>query len=774
MAVSYSVIGKPAPVKDAIQKVTGSEKYTGDLKFPHTLHGKVLGSPYPHARILNIDTRRAEKLPGVKAVVTGKDTLKRKYGMLWARVGRQWMEEHVEDRYPLCFDKVLHIGDAVAGVAAVDEETAEEALDLIKVEYDVLPAVFDPWEAMQDGAPQLYDDAPHNLLDRTRHIGYGNVEEGFRKSDYIREDTFKMLSPVHGFIEPMVSVASWDTATQGVTLWTASEVPNWVRWNLHELLDIPLGKIVVNKPVLGGGFGGKTNLWPSEFCCVLLSRKTGRPVRIVMTVEETFMVGHRRCDFNIWIKTGLKKDGTLMAREAKILGNGGAYAGIGIMTVSATAFYLHFPLKIPNFRAEATRVYTNTPYRSVFRGTGNEIADHIDTIHLDLIARDLGIDPVELRLKNCYQKGAALTPLGFPLDSYSLDQCINKAVEKSGYRQKKGKLPPNHGIGLGHGSDVVGFGIPPGSFCPSMVKLHEGEKVSVIMSTWEMGQSIDTQIGMIVAEVLGVNREDVEFVSQGTADYPTDTGSSNEGTFDQQSAYRAALEARKQLFEYVAQKFNCSPDDLESRDRQIYVKSNPAKKMPFFQAVESFGWEKGTSIIGQAAYYCGEGVVNVWTKRARGVPMTEGQAYSAYIVEVELDPETGVVKPEKVTAAYDVGTAINPLVVEGQIQGGVSMGMGTALWEGVIHNEETGQVMNGSFLKYKLSRAADAPDIEPVIVQEPEPSQPFGLKSCGMGVYHPAPGSFASAILDVTKATITEYPMTPDVILQAMEKKEKK
>ncbi|MDY6863999.1 MAG: xanthine dehydrogenase family protein molybdopterin-binding subunit [Thermodesulfobacteriota bacterium] len=770
MKQEYSVIGRPASPLESDRKLTGKLKFTPDITLPRILHGKVLRSPHAHARILNIDTKRAKKLPGVKAVVTGKDTLGKKYGFQWARVGDRWLEEGIEDKYPICMDKVFFVGDEVAAVAATSEDIAEEALDLIDVEYDPLPAVFDPEEAMKEGAPQLHEHAPNNIFERPRNIMYGDVEKGFGECDHIREDVIKLMAPIHAFIEPICSIAQYDSISKTLEVWSTTEVPQWTRTCLSELLDMSLNNITVNKPLLGGGFGGKTLMFPSDYIASLLSIKSDRPVKITLDMNEVFMANHRRCEYIFKIKTGVKKDGTLIARDVSIIGNGGAYCLVGILLVTAPVLYLHVPLKIPHFRANTRRIYTNTPPCSVLRGAGHDAGTLADNIHMDLIAHDLNMDPIEIKMKNLYKKGD-ITPLGWNLRAYSMKECLEKVMEESGWKEKWGKLPPNHGIGIGDCVDIVSMGIPPGHHVPALIKLHDHGKITLTIPSWEMGQSYDVECAMIASEVLGTKVEDFQFGYTGTNDFPVESGGPNEGTFGTQAIYEAAQDAKKQLFDFVAHRLECNEDDLESRDRRIFVKGSPDKGMGFFEAVKEHAIEKGVPIIGRGSHYCGKELMAIFNKERRGGDIAEGYTYGAYVAELEVDPETGNVKVHKMTCAWDVGQAINTLAVEQQLEGGALIGMGTALWEGLIYGKDGSP--NTSFLKYKLCRSVSAPDIKPVIVEIPEPTQCFGMKSCGMGSMHPAPGALYSAVLDATGAALNRIPLTPNVICDAIKKKGK-
>jgi len=772
MEKEFSIIGKPQLAQDSLPKVMGNLRYGQDYTLPRMLWGKLLRSPYPHAKILSIDTSKAERLSGVKAVITGRDTLGKRFGLPWSRVdGGPDREPFYDDQYALAVDKVLFIGDTVAAVAAIDEDTAIEAIDLIDVEYEPLQPVFDPEEAMQPNAPQLHDRCDRNIYIAPVILEYGDVDKGFKESDYIREDMIEVRAPIHAFIEPLAALSNFDPATKKLTLWTTCQVVNWVRTSLSETLNIPEKDIMINQPTLGGGFGGKMQMFSYDYCAAHLSMKTERPVKIVQDMDEIFATATRKCEYKYYIKTGVKKDGTLVAREARVIANGGAYVIVGLILAAGPAAFLHVPFKIPNFKATGYRVYTNTPPRSVQRGGGYDTTNYVDGMHLDMIAEDIGIDPVEIRLKNVYKAGET-TGLGWRFPSYGLTECIKRAVEKSGWKEKWGKLSPLRGIGIGHSIDIVGLGIPPGQHIACIVKLHENGRVTVNIPSWEMGQSYGVMNCMVVAEVLGVDVKNVEYITTGTDNFPTEVTGANEGTNAVHASYKAAMDARNQLFEFVANLLECNKEDLESKDQRIFVKETPERGIGFFEAVNKYVWqhEKGTPIIGTGSHYCGEDFVK-WIFETHGKGnLAETYTMGAYIAEVELDPETGIVKVDKMTCAYDVGKAINPFVVEGQIHGGAVMGMGYALWEGMLYGDK-GEILTTSFMSYGLNSAVDAPDIGTIIVEIPDPTQTFGVKSVGMGALHPAPGAVMSAIYDATrgKPRVKEMPMTPDKIAKSME-----
>ncbi|RLC70824.1 MAG: 4-hydroxybenzoyl-CoA reductase, partial [Chloroflexi bacterium] len=431
----YSVIGQRVWRVDGPEKVTGSAKYTFDLVLPNMLYGKILRSPHPHAKILNIDTSKAERLPGVKAVVTGKDTKGRKQG-IWRRFPELCDEEI------LCRTKVRYIGDPVAAVAAIDEDTAEEALELIEVEYELLPAVFDPLEAIKEDAPQIHEGVELNI-NVTRHIEWGDVDEAFKQCDYIREDVFKTPSQAHVCMETHCAVAHYDYNNK-LTVWTSTQSSYYIQRLLADILDMREGDIRVIKMHTGGGFGSKFELDSAQFCAALLSMKTRRPVKIVLSRDEEFTATKRRTPMYIFSRIGAKKDGTLLAKEVRIITEGGAYTAMGATALYLAGFFSSFPYRFPNYRCDAYRVYTNTAPTSAMRGFGAPQATFATESQIDMVADDLGIDPIEIRRKNGMTPNYEVPGQAY-IQSCGLHQCLDKIEE---WIKSRGELPPNHGIGL--------------------------------------------------------------------------------------------------------------------------------------------------------------------------------------------------------------------------------------------------------------------------------------------------------------------------------------
>lgn len=749
----FSVVGKRLPRVEGVLKVTGEAQYTVDLAFPGMLFGKILRSHYAHARIRNIDVSRASKVSGVRAIITSKDTLGIRYGV---RVDLP----QTLDEYPLAMDKVRCIGDAVAAVTAVDEETAEDALDLIEVEYEELPAVFDPEEAMKPGAPRIHDHAERNIS-LEAFFDYGDVEKAFRESYHIREDKLSTQAVTHAPLETHAAIALADHSGK-ITLWASTVGPAYLRYNLAKTLGISESMIRVIKPYVGGSFGSKAELFPLEFCAALLSKKTGRPVKIVHTREEEFSATRRRHPMRFNLKTGVKKDGTLLAVDCHYIIDNGAYNACGpIVLELSSAFLPAGPYRVPNVRCKGLLVYTNNPVGGAMRGLGAVQMRYAADSQLDMIANDLGMDPVEFRLKNARRPGD-ITPNQFKITSCGLTECIQKASEFSGWTEKGRTFPPYQGIGIACSSYLTG--VPwPFNASAAFIKVHDDGGISLLTGASDAGQGSDTVLCQIAAEELGVALEDIRIISADTEITPPDPGTfSSRVTFLAGNAVkRAAADAKQQLLEIVAEKLEAHVEDLEAKNRRIYVKGSPEKGLSFAEAAQLCLYFKKTPILGRGFYtpptVLGSGNIS------------STYSFGAQIAEVKVDSETGQIRLLKSTDAHDCGFAINPMGVEGQLEGSVAGGEGQALYEECIM--DCGRMLNPSFLEYKIPTTLEVPEMKAILVETIDSEGPFGAKEAGEGTQiSPAP-AIANAIFNATGVRITDLPITPDKILKALEGK---
>jgi 4-hydroxybenzoyl-CoA reductase subunit alpha len=752
----YAVVGKSVPRVDGKIKATGEARYTADLKLPGMLYGKVLRSPLPHARILNIDTSKAEQLSGVKAVVTGNDTLGEKINIL-----RFWPE--LADQQLLVTDKVRYIGDAVAAVAATDERIADEALGLIQVEYEELPAVFNPEEALKEGASLVHDRFERNISGRHR-MGFGDVAAGFQESDYVREDRFFTQHIQYAPMEPHACLASADSPGR-LTLWTSTQSPYINQHLLATALGMRHSDVRIIKPYIGGGFGGKVELFPYQFCAALLSKKAGKPVMIELTREETHAVTRRKSPFMIDVKTGVKKDGTLVARDFTVLIDGGAYNGWGPLTLRIAGFYLSVPYRMANYQYQGYRVYTNKVPSGPMRGHAAVQVFFAAESQLDMIAEELGIDPVEIRLKNVSQAGDVV--FGTNIYSNGLRECIETAAQASGWYEKRGKLPDGQGMGIACGIYVSGglfnYFDTKVPYSESYVVLNDDGTVSFFTGASDIGQGSDTVLSQIVAEELGVNLEDIVLTAADTQVCPLDLGSfsSRVTMIAGSAAQAAAADAKRQLLEVCASKLELrTHETLECSGGRIFVRGAPDRGMSFAEAVLTAQRGRNSPIMGRGAF----------NARGRGWG-SPGVSFQAQIPEVEIDRETGKVKVNKITIAHDCGKAINPLAVEGQVDGGLHMGLGQALTEEL--KIEEGKVLNPSFVDYKTVSPVEMPPVESITVETNDPEGPFGAKEVGEGITVGTCPAVANAISDAIGVRIKELPLSPERIIRAINAKEK-
>jgi 4-hydroxybenzoyl-CoA reductase subunit alpha len=751
----YSVIGTRVHRVDGPEKVTGSAKYTFDMVLPNMLYGRILRSPHPHAKILNIDTSQAEKLMGVKAVVTGKDTLGHKQG-IWRRFPELCDEEI------LCRTKVRYIGDPVAAVAAVDEDTAEEALDLIEVEYEPLPAVFDPLEAIKEDAPQIHEGVELNI-NVTRHIEWGDVDEAFRHCDYIREDQFKCSSQAHLCMETHCAVASYGYDGK-LTVWTSTQSSYYIQALLAGMLDLREGDVRVIKPPTGGGFGSKFELDSAQFCASVLSMKLCRPVKIVLTREEEFTATKRRTPMYYYLKLGAKKDGTLLAKEVRVITEGGAYTGMGATALYLTGFFSSFPYKYPNYRYDGYRVYTNTAPTSAMRGFGAPQSTFVGESQLDMLAEDLGIDPVEIRRKNGMTPNYEVPGQAY-IQSCGLHQCLDKIEE---HIKERGKLPPNHGIGIAAygfmSGGIFNWFDTPYAFSAALVRINIDGKVDLFTGACDIGQGSDTTLSMICAEELGIHLEDVRIHAGDTGICPVDLGAwgSRETLMNGNAVKMAAADAKRQLLEFAAAKLGANiVYDLDIKDRWVHLVDRPKRGVSYFDIVkEAIRGRDGEVIIGQGHY----------TPHRKGM-ISPAYSFGVQAAEVEVDTETGKVKLINVTTAHESGTVINPVGIEGQLEGAIMMAGGYGFCED--QPMDGGKILNPSIGDYKLIRSLDMPETKILEIETYEPEGPFGAKEAGEGLTNPTAGAIANAVYKAVGVRITDLPITPEKVLKALEEKQK-
>ena len=751
----FSVVGKRQPRLDGPLKATGRSQFTDDVILPGMLHGRIVRSSIPRGKIVKLDTSAAEKLPGVKAVITHQDTNSMMYG---------------SDQFLLSDDRVNCFGDEIAAVAAVDEDTAWEAAELIKVEYEPLPPVFSVEDAAAEGAPLLHEYNENNFADDLS-MNFGDGEKAFSEAQHIRTDKYT-VHPSHScFSEHHTVLADYSLPDQ-LTIWTPIQASIHIQMNMSFKLGLPASSVRIMNLNTGGAFCGRGADKPHHYIAALLSRKAGKPVKIRCSADEEFIVYHGGGTYNFSLKTGVMKDGAIKAIETDLLLDCGAYMGSQFIVLRFLGFTLQMLYKLEASRFRGRLVYTNNPPYFFHHGTGMVALRFALGSQLDLIAQDLGIDPVELRQINAVEKGYT-TPSKSYYASCGLKECIQKVSRKSGWKKKYGKLQPYRGIGIGCGMiRAGGKGMLDHDTSSAFIKIEEDGRASLFTGLPDMGQGSHTAMAMIAAETLGITPDTIKVIAGDTDVTPFDMGAiSQRGTFTTGNAViSAALDARKQIEKTAAEKLGVKPSQLIFRDRTIYPKGKPEQAVSFEDMVyETLHSREGRYIMGKGFY--NPPTEGVDTMSFEGNPSL-AYSFGAQIAEVEVNPETGEVTLLKMTVAHDVGRAINPLAVEGQMDGQVFSGVGQTLFEECVM--ENGQVLNPSLLDYKLPRPFELPEIENIIVETIDPHGPFGAKEVGQGPIQCTTQAIANAVSNAIGYPLKKLPITPERVLQALDQKRKK
>jgi 4-hydroxybenzoyl-CoA reductase alpha subunit len=781
----YRVLNTRAPRVDAADKATGKALYTDDLKRPGLLTAAILHSPLAHARILHIDTTRAEALPGVKAVVTYREAGTVPYGVSPAR----------HDETIFCHDKVRYVGDEIAAVAAVDLDTALEAVSLIKVDFEELPIVLDGRAAMDAGQPQLHEMYSNNICAQV-HWHFGDIEQGRKDSYLIRTDHISSKMQDAAFMEPQSVLA--DTDPQGyLTMWSSTQAPHYVQRTLAMALCLPLHKVRVIKPAVGGGFGPKASCSTAELATCLLAIRTGQPVKLTFDREQVFLHSRARHQFFHTMTTGVKKDGTLSFLEHKCILDGGAYASFGIATVYYSGSLLGGPYRLNNMKYDGFRVVTNKPACGAQRGHGAVIARALFEVQLDRIAEELGMDPIELRLKNVMEAGETTCNELF-VSSFGMREALEAVRDSAAWKKKRlsgGQTNRDgKGIGAACGFFVSGAGYPiyrsRTYHCTVVTKVDEvGGGVTVFSGAADIGQGSDTVLAMITAEELGLTLDDVK-VASGDSKLSVDLGaySSRTTLMTGQACREAALDAKRQILEAIAGSLHVPPESLDLKDGKVvcvsqeidfsalrkeylhehkgFVDLPGGSHLTFAEASRIAFLERGT-IIGTGKYRPPK-----LGGSFKGATVGTSPAFgcSAQVSEVSVDLETGEITVDNITGAHDCGFAINVTQVEGQMQGSMMMGMGEALMEQVIYDTK-GRIVNANLAEYKIPTALDMPHLDAIIVESNEPHGPYGAKEVGEGAIMPVIPSILNAVYDATGVRIDELPVTPERLIAAMHSK---
>jgi len=804
----FSIIGKRIALVDSAGKTTGQGKYADDLSLPGMLIGKILHSPYPHALVKRINTSRARVLEGVITVVTGQDA-PNKYGIL--PVGH--------DETALAVDKVRYVGDNVACVVATSEAIAERAMELIEVEYEVLPAWFDPEDSMKATQDWIQPQRPNNIEKDYHHV-FGDPEKGFAEADLVNEHRYIAAEVTHAAMEPHSTLASFEidslTGQPGrLTVWSSTQVPYYLQHKLSIVLEMPMSQIRVIKPLVGGGFGGKSEVIPLEIIAAVAARKAKAPVKITYTREEVFWAHRGRPRTIIDLKTGMKKDGHLTSVAAKVIQDGGAYCSYGVVTILYSGALLGALYDIPNIRYDGYRVLTNKPACGAMRGHGTVNVRFAFESQLDEMAAELRIDPAEIRRRNLL-KPPCVTVNNLRVQSYGLPECVEKVVERSQWKARRGKLPPGRGLGLacshyvsGAANSIIRSDMPHSTV---NIKIDRDGGVVVYTGASDIGQGSDTMVAQIVAEVLGISLGRIKVVAADTDLTPIDIGSySSRVTFMNGNAcLRAAEDVKKKIVAAASRKMACPAEDVVMCEDRVLSRRGADLRSLFHEAgpkaapgsvQEVSGRVEGQTLRGslqqkrkeegpkdQMSFE--EAVVSAIDfsgalsgtgsyappKEARGgafkgagVGPSPAYSYSAQVAEVSVDRETGEVSVHKVWAAHDCGRALNPVSVEGQVIGSVWMGLGQALQEEMVWKD--GLLMNPTMLEYKSPSAVESPEVECIIVESVDPEGPFGAKEASEGSLAATIPAIANAIYDAVGIRLREAPFTPERVLAALRQK---
>jgi 4-hydroxybenzoyl-CoA reductase subunit alpha len=757
-----SVVGKRLPKPDAPDKATGRAIYTDDISLPNMIYGKLLLSPVAHADIKSMDISKVSALEGVHVVMTGADVPAITYGTSPPRY----------DENVLAKDKVRYVGDVVAAVAAVDEETCYRALELIDVEYEELPAVFDAHEAMSDGAPRLFADKYENNVNTRVDHHFGDVDQGFAAADYIKEATFVGNRIYQNPIEPHCAIAEWDHRGK-VTLHTSTQVVHYVHHQLSRILDVPLGDIRVVMDHTGGGFGAKAATNPLEIVSILLAKKAGRPVKMRFSRAEMYLYGRGRHKQYIDLKIGVKRDGTITAVQQKAVLEGGAYSSFGIVTAYYAGSMIPTLYKIPNYKYDGYRVNTNLPPCGAMRGHGCPHPRFAFESLLSMIAEDLELDAIDIRKKNAMEPDTR-TCNDLDIHSCEFNACLDEVRLKSGWDEKKGKLPPGRGVGIGCGGFVSGAGYPiyrsqfPHS--NAIIKVEEdGSKAVLFTGEADIGQGSDTVLAQMAAEGMGITLDRIDVVSADSDTTPLGFGaySSRVTLMGGNACKMAGEEVKQQILETAEKMLDVPGSELDAKANEVFVKDDPDKSIPWARAAAAF-FSQGGPLIGRGHYSPPEGLGGTYKGAAVGT--SPAYSFSAAVCEVAVDMETGKVKVLNFWDAHDCGTAVNPLAVEGQVEGAVVMGMSETLLENEVF-DAGGKILNADLHNYLMATSMDAPAIHSSIVDSYEPEGPFGAKEVGEGATLPVLGAIANAVADATGVRIYDLPITAEKVLRGIREK---
>ena len=751
MTQPFDIIGKTVPKRDGAEKVTGRTRYLHDLVLPRLAHGKILRARYPHARIVRIDTSRARALPGDLAVLTGDDVEPQPFGF-------------AKDQVALKRRKVRCIRDEVAAVAAETPEIAEGALALIDVEYEELAAVFDPRAALEPGAPLVHEELGTNAHHLQYQFTRGDVDRAFAEAAAVVEDTYTLNFVTPACLGTMVAIADWDAADR-LTMWTTTQVPFLYQRDLAAALGITGDRVRVLQPPIGGNFGRGLDLYPIDVIAALLARRVRRPVKIEFDRVEEFIACPTREPCAIRLRTAADRDGRLLARAAHVMIDNGAYTSWGSTTPSVMLSTVAGLYRVPNVRFDTTIVYTNNPYSGSMRGYGNPESTFAVESQMDELAERLGIDPLELRRRNATKPGD-VNPQGFVITSFAMLECLDAAAEE--IRKDPPPLRSGWKRGVGYaGMFHVGGGarVYRSDGCGAIVKLDDFGRVTLLTGATEIGQGSDTVLAMIVAETLGVPIERVDVVNSDTSVRPWDVGThASRTTFVAGNAARLDAEKVKaQLLEMAAAELEEPAARLDVKGGFVFVKGEPQQRLPYAEVARAGHFRHHGRVLVAEAFY--DPPTAMLDKDFQG-NISAAYTCAVQAALLDVDPETGTVEVRRVASAHDVGRALNPGAAEGQVHGGIHMGLGYALTEHLVVAE--GQVLTQSFMDYAVLKADAMPEIVVRLIETVDQEGPFGAKGLGESGVIPVAAAVANAIKNAIGIRFTELPITPARVRAAL------
>ena len=764
MKRNLKVVGTSVRKIDGLSKCAGVTQYADDVVLPRMLFCKIHRSPVPHARIKRVDVAKASAMPGVLAVLTGRD-LPIPFGILPVS----------QDEHALCLDKVRFVGDPVAAVAALDEDIAFDAMNAIHVEYEPLPAIFSPEEALETPEPRIHDYGDEGNVHKKVALEFGDIERAFKNADEIVEGTYFFQGNTHLAMEQHAAVG-WVDPDGKVVVWSSTQTPHYVHRALAKVLEMPPARIRVIATPNGGGFGGKSDPFGHEIVVAKLALLTGRPVKVCLTREEVFYCHRGRHPVLMRVKAGVAKDGAIAGLHFESLLDGGAYGSYGVASTYYTGALQTVTYPIEAYKFDGVRCFTNKPPCGPKRGHGTPQPRYALEVHLDKIAERLNLDPAEMRLRHLVPSNS-ITANWLRVGSMGLGSCIEKVIAASGWKEKFRKLPRGRGVGIACSSYLSGAGLP--IYWNAMphtgvqLKLDRGGGVCVFCGEIDIGQGSDTVLAQTVAEVLGIDAYDIRVVFGDTDLTPVDLGSysSRVTLMMGNAAIQAAERAREILTKAVSEKLKVPATRLEFAGGRVLDVENPEKGISFAEAVVLAESKFGT--IGTVGSYAPPPSAAKY--KGSGVGPSPAYSYSASVVELSVEPETGLIAVQKVWIAHDVGRSINPMLVVGQVEGSVYMALGEALMEEqVFRPDRQGVHKVPSMLEYKSPTTMEMPDVETILVEDPDPNGPFGAKEAGQGPLLPVIPAVANAVYDAVRVRIDEVPITPDKVLKALRSKEKR